>query len=123
MNTDRSDSTSHRLPALLVEQPVINTSYMAQHLGISERAARRLISQACERGILTKVGNARVELSMRQPTSSPFWRRHRLFRISARWSRVNEGHVISGSYQDTYFALAVQRAFATDQPHASNEWE
>lgn len=58
MNTDRSDSTSHRLPALLVEQPVINTSYMAQRLGISERAARRLISQACERGILTKVGNA-----------------------------------------------------------------
>jgi Fic family protein len=58
MNTDRSDSISHRLPVLLVEQPAINTSYMAQRLGISDRAARRAISQACERGILTKVGNA-----------------------------------------------------------------
>lgn len=58
MNTDRSDSTSHRLPMPLVEQPAINTSYMAQRLGISDRAARRAISQACERGILTKVGNA-----------------------------------------------------------------
>lgn len=57
-NTDRSDSASHRLTALLVEQPVINTSYMAQRLDISERAARRLISEARERGILTKVGNA-----------------------------------------------------------------
>jgi predicted HTH transcriptional regulator len=58
MNTDRYDPTSHRLPVLLVEQPAISTSYMAQRLGISDRAARSAISQACERGILTKVGNA-----------------------------------------------------------------
>ena len=56
-SSDRSDSTSHRLPTLLVEQPVINTSYLAQHLGISDRAARRAINQACGRAILTKVGN------------------------------------------------------------------
>ena len=58
-NTDRSGSASHRLPALLVEQPVVNTAYVAEHLGISDRAARTLVDVACERGILTKMGNAR----------------------------------------------------------------
>ena len=58
-NTDRSGSASHRLPALLVEQPVVNTGYVAEHLGISDRAARTLVDVACERGILAKMGNAR----------------------------------------------------------------
>ncbi len=59
LNTDRAGSSSHRLPALLVEQPVVNVEYVAAHLAITNRAARNLIGVACERGILQKVGNAR----------------------------------------------------------------
>ena len=58
-NSDRSGSASHRLPSLLVEQPVVNTGFVAEHLGISDRAARTLVDVACERGILTRMGNAR----------------------------------------------------------------
>lgn len=58
-NTDRAGSASHRLPALLVEQPVVDVAYVASHLGITDRAARNLIEVACERGILVKMGNAR----------------------------------------------------------------
>ena len=58
-NTDRAGSASHRLPALLVTQPVVNAAYVAGCLGISERAARDLIETACERGILARIGNAK----------------------------------------------------------------
>ena len=58
-NTDRAGSASHRLPALLVEQPVVDVAYVASHLGITDRAARNLIETACERGILAKMGNAK----------------------------------------------------------------
>ena len=56
--TDRADSASHRLAALLVEQPVVDTTYVASRLDVSDRTARTLIEKACERGILTKIGNA-----------------------------------------------------------------
>ncbi|MBQ3338944.1 MAG: Fic family protein, partial [Atopobiaceae bacterium] len=58
-NTDRAGSASHRLPALLVGQPVIDVAYVASHLGITDRAARTLVEVACERGILAKMGNAK----------------------------------------------------------------
>jgi Fic family protein len=58
-NTDRAGSASHRLPALLVEQPVVNVAYIAEHLGITDRAARNLVEAACERSILAKIGNAK----------------------------------------------------------------
>lgn len=58
-NTDRAGSASHRLPALLVEQPVVDVAYVASHLGITDRAARNLVDVACGRGILAKMGNAR----------------------------------------------------------------
>ena len=58
-NTDRMGSASHRLPALLVEQPVVNVAYIAEHLGITDRAARNLVEAACERSILAKMGNAK----------------------------------------------------------------
>ncbi|MDO4850813.1 MAG: Fic family protein [Actinomycetota bacterium] len=58
-NTDRAGSASHGLPALLVAQPVVNTAYVAERLGITDRAARTLIETACERGILQKMGNAK----------------------------------------------------------------
>lgn len=57
--TDRAGSASHRLPALLVEQPVVNTAFVAERLGITDRAARTLVETACERGILEKMGNAK----------------------------------------------------------------
>ena len=59
MNTDRAGSASHRLPALLVEQPVVGVSYVASHLGITDCAARNVVETSCERGILAKVGNAK----------------------------------------------------------------
>ena len=58
-NTDRSGAASHRLPALLVEQPVVDVAFVAARLGITDRAARNLVDVACERGILSKMGNAR----------------------------------------------------------------
>ena len=58
-NTDRAGSASHRLPALLVGQPVVDVAYVASHLGITDRAARNLVEVACERGILAKMGNAK----------------------------------------------------------------
>lgn len=51
-------STSHQLPAPLVEQPVVNVASLAVHLGITSRAARSVIEKACERGILAKMSNA-----------------------------------------------------------------
>ena len=58
-NTDRAGSASHRLPALLVEQPVVDVAYVASRLGITDRAARNLIEVACDRGLLAKMGNAK----------------------------------------------------------------
>lgn len=58
-NTDRAGSASHGLPELLVEQPVVNAAYVANRLTITDRAARTLIEIACERGILSKMGNAK----------------------------------------------------------------
>ena len=59
LNTDRAGSASHGLPELLVEQPVVNAAYVANRLAITDRAARTLIETACERGILSKMGNAK----------------------------------------------------------------
>ena len=58
-NTDRAGSASHRLPALLVEQPVVDVAFVASRLSITDRAARNLVEVACERGILAKMGNAK----------------------------------------------------------------
>ena len=58
-NTDRAGSASDGLPALLVGQPVVNAAYVAERLGITDRAARTLVEVACERGILQKMGNAK----------------------------------------------------------------
>lgn len=58
-NVDRKGSASHALPALLVRQPVVDVAYVARGLGITDRAARTLVETACERGILSKMGDAR----------------------------------------------------------------
>ena len=57
--TERKGSAIYQLPALLAEQPVVNASFVAAKLDMSERAARNLIERACEYGILAKMGNAR----------------------------------------------------------------
>lgn len=59
LNAERKGSAAHRLPGLLVEQPVVNTVYVAEHLGITDRAARTMLETACERGILSRMGNAK----------------------------------------------------------------
>lgn len=57
--TERAGSKIHELPALLVEQPVVNAPYVAEHLDITERAARNLLARACEHGIVEESGNQR----------------------------------------------------------------
>jgi Fic family protein len=56
---ERKASAIHRLPEVLVEQPVVNIAYLARALGITERAASSLVERACEYGILKKMGNAK----------------------------------------------------------------
>lgn len=55
--TERKGSAIHRLPALLAEQPVVDTAFIATHLEITDRAARNLVERACEYGILRPMGN------------------------------------------------------------------
>lgn len=55
---ERSGSRIFDLPALLVEQPVVNSNYVASGLGVTRRAATSIISRACEYGILKPLGNA-----------------------------------------------------------------
>lgn len=55
----RKGSASHRLAALLVEQPVVSVAYIAEKLEIVDRSARNLVEVACENGILSKMGNAK----------------------------------------------------------------
>jgi Fic family protein len=57
--TERKTAAIHRLPALLVEQPVVNVAYVAENLAITERAAANLVDRACQYGILKKIGNAK----------------------------------------------------------------
>lgn len=57
--TERTGSAIHRLPATLVEQPVVNTSYVATSLDITPRAATNLVARAEEVGILRRIGTAR----------------------------------------------------------------
>jgi len=59
LNTDRAGSASYRLPSLLIEHPVVDVSLVASDLGTTDRAARSIVERACERGILTRMGNAR----------------------------------------------------------------
>ena len=59
MMTDRSDATVHRLPALLVEQPVVNIAYVVEKLGVSGRTATTAVARAVELGILSPLGSRR----------------------------------------------------------------
>lgn len=54
---ERAGSSIFRLPSVLVEQPVINTTYLAERLDVTDRAARSVIDRACEYGMLRPMGN------------------------------------------------------------------
>lgn len=54
--TERAGSKIHELPNVLAAQPVVNSSYVANALGITQRAATSLINRACEYGILRPMG-------------------------------------------------------------------
>ncbi len=55
--TERKGSSIYRLPAVLVEQPVVTAGYLVDRLDISERAVRTLVARACEYGVLRPMGN------------------------------------------------------------------
>lgn len=56
---ERAGSSIHRLPAVLVEQPVVDAKYLADRLDITPRAANNLLDRACSYEILAPIGNAR----------------------------------------------------------------
>ena len=47
----------HSLPYILLRQPVVDTSFVANELGITQRAALSLVERACEYGMLRPMGN------------------------------------------------------------------
>lgn len=56
---ERAGSSIYRLPAVLVEQPVVDAKYLADCLDITSRAANNLLDRACSYEILTPIGSAR----------------------------------------------------------------
>lgn len=56
---EREGSSIYGLPYLLVGQPVVDSRFVAERLGITRRAAMALINRACDYGILRPMGNAR----------------------------------------------------------------
>lgn len=56
---ERAGSAILRLPEVLVEQPVVTKSYLAEHLDITDRATTNLVDRACSYGLLRPIGNRR----------------------------------------------------------------
>ncbi len=56
---ERKGSAIHALPALLVEQPVVDAEYVAGKLEVSNRMARNIMDKACEYGIVRQLGGAK----------------------------------------------------------------
>ena len=57
--SERSTSNIHKLPNVLVAQPVVDSKYLAATLDITQRAAKALINRACEYGMLRPISNRR----------------------------------------------------------------
>lgn len=57
--TQRRGSRIHELPFLLARQPVVNSSFVADALGISQRAAHDVLELGCEYGIIRPAGNVK----------------------------------------------------------------
>ncbi len=54
---ERAGSAILRLPDMLVGQPVVDSAYLAERLGVTRRAATTVIDRACGYGILRPCGN------------------------------------------------------------------
>lgn len=52
----RKGSKIRQLPKTLVKQPVVNSAYLADSLGVTQRTATTLILRACEYGMLRHIG-------------------------------------------------------------------
>lgn len=52
----RKGSKIRQLPKTLVKQPVVNSAYLADSLGVTQRTATTLILRACEYGMLRHTG-------------------------------------------------------------------
>lgn len=52
----RKGSKIRMLPKTLVKQPVVNSAYLAESLGVTQRTATTLILRACEYGMLRHMG-------------------------------------------------------------------
>ncbi len=65
--TARSDSTAWRLADQLFRQPVVNASYVASNLGVSDRGARNAITVLVDAGILIPVTLARRNQAWQAP--------------------------------------------------------
>lgn len=52
----RKGSKIRQLPKTLVKQPVVNSDYLADSLGVTQRTATTLILRACEYGMLRHMG-------------------------------------------------------------------
>lgn len=52
----RKGSKIRQLPKALVKQPVVNSAYLADSLGVTQRTATTLILRACEYGMLRHMG-------------------------------------------------------------------
>lgn len=52
----RKGSKIRQLPKTLVKQPVVNSTYLADSLGVTQRTATTLILRACEYGMLRHMG-------------------------------------------------------------------
>ena len=57
--TERAGASIHRLPSILVEQPVVNSQFLADRLGITPRATTTLIERACAYGMIRPMGSRR----------------------------------------------------------------
>ena len=53
---ERAGSAIHRLADVLIEQPVVDSAYIAQSLGVTRRSATSIIERARSYGILRPVG-------------------------------------------------------------------
>lgn len=56
--TERAGAKIHELPALLWEQPIVDSAYVAQRLDVTRRAATDLINRACSYEILRPLKRA-----------------------------------------------------------------
>ena len=57
--SERAGSAMHRLPSLLIRNPVVDVNFVAAELDITVRAALNLVGRAEEYGILRRIGTAR----------------------------------------------------------------